>query len=331
PSLFPIILAILQLFPFSQADSQAATKDVRRSAPMVCSRCIRAHEEFLASDAMNGRGSATHDELVAATYIASQLRQYGIAPAAGNGGYISEVPLLRKTITSAPELRFSDAGTGVVLTHGQEMLAVRVGASEINGPLRRIEAAPDSEPTIHAGDLVLLSLKSGSSATPYSVAKKWLAAGATLVMIRETKSFRDYWQPMTEKVYEDKIVLPDVEPEQKGTILVLTDAAFSRLQGLADGTELRFTAPERQERATSWNVIGKLAGSDVSLAHEGVLFSAHLDHLGIGKPVNGDSIYNGADDDASGVTAVLELARVLGRTKPRRPVWFVLFGSEEPG
>jgi Zn-dependent M28 family amino/carboxypeptidase len=150
-------------------------------------------------------------------------------------------------------------------------------------------------------------------------------------MIRETKSFRDYWQPMTEKLYGGKIVLPDVEPEQKGTILVLTDAAFSRLQGLADGTELRFTAPERQEHATSWNVIGKLAGSDVSLAHEGVLFSAHLDHLGVGKPMNGDSIYNGADDDASGVTAVLELARVLGQTKPRRPVWFVLFGSEEPG
>src|SRR5271170_5269416 len=57
----------------------------------VCDRCIHAHEEFLASDALQGRGSATHDELVAATYVASQLRQYGIDPAGDNGGYIQRV------------------------------------------------------------------------------------------------------------------------------------------------------------------------------------------------------------------------------------------------
>ena len=63
-----------------------------------------------------------------------------------------------------------------------------------------------------------------------------------------------------------------------------------------------------------------------------MLLSAHLDHLGIGQPVNGDDIYNGADDDASGTTAVLELARVLGSgPRPRRTVIFALFGSEETG
>jgi len=62
------------------------------------------------------------------------------------------------------------------------------------------------------------------------------------------------------------------------------------------------------------------------------LLSAHLDHLGIGVPVNGDDIYHGADDDASGTTAVLELARVLGRRpRPRHTVIFALFGSEETG
>jgi Zn-dependent M28 family amino/carboxypeptidase len=63
-----------------------------------------------------------------------------------------------------------------------------------------------------------------------------------------------------------------------------------------------------------------------------VLLSAHLDHLGIGKAVKGDEIYNGADDDASGTTAVLELARILGKgVRPRRTVIFALFGSEELG
>ena len=80
------------------------------------------------------------------------------------------------------------------------------------------------------------------------------------------------------------------------------------------------------------NVIGILRGSDPVLSRQTILLSAHLDHLGVGREVNGDKIYNGADDDASGVTAVLELAAVLAAdAKPKRAVVFVLFGSEEIG
>jgi len=84
--------------------------------------------------------------------------------------------------------------------------------------------------------------------------------------------------------------------------------------------------------AVTTNVIGILRGRDPKLAKETILLSAHLDHLGIGREVNGDSLYNGADDDASGVTAVLELAAALSKgQRPKRTVVFVLFGSEEIG
>jgi Zn-dependent M28 family amino/carboxypeptidase len=80
------------------------------------------------------------------------------------------------------------------------------------------------------------------------------------------------------------------------------------------------------------NVIAFLPGRDPKLKDEVILLTAHLDHLGIGKPVNGDEIYNGADDDASGCVAVLQLARALTDEKPpKRTVYFVLFGSEETG
>jgi len=80
------------------------------------------------------------------------------------------------------------------------------------------------------------------------------------------------------------------------------------------------------------NVIGVLAGSDATLKDQVLLLTAHLDHLGVGKPVNGDSIYNGADDDASGCVAVLQLARALAAgPPPKRTVLFVFFGSEETG
>ena len=83
---------------------------------------------------------------------------------------------------------------------------------------------------------------------------------------------------------------------------------------------------------TTTNVIGILRGSDLKFGKETVLLSAHLDHLGIGREVNGDNIYNGADDDASGCTAVLELAEALAAgPRPKRTVVFALFGSEETG
>jgi Zn-dependent M28 family amino/carboxypeptidase len=75
-----------------------------------------------------------------------------------------------------------------------------------------------------------------------------------------------------------------------------------------------------------------LAGSDARLKQEAILISAHMDHVGVGREVNGDRIYNGADDDASGVAAVLELARALAAgPKPKRTVIFALFGGEELG
>ena len=80
------------------------------------------------------------------------------------------------------------------------------------------------------------------------------------------------------------------------------------------------------------NVIGILPGSDAQLKDQVLLLTAHMDHLGVGRPVNGDSIYNGADDDGSGCVAVLQLARALAAgPRPKRTVLFVFFGSEETG
>jgi hypothetical protein len=85
-------------------------------------------------------------------------------------------------------------------------------------------------------------------------------------------------------------------------------------------------------RTETWNVVGILRGSDPVAGKQAILLTAHLDHLGIGPRKNGDRIYNGADDDASGTTAVIELARAFaGAARPARTLLFVLFGSEELG
>ncbi len=88
------------------------------------------------------------------------------------------------------------------------------------------------------------------------------------------------------------------------------------------------------DRVSAVNVVGILPGSDLRLRDEAVLVDAHYDHLGIAAtPVNGDSIYNGADDDGSGTVAVLEVARILARaaSAPKRTVVFLLVTGEERG
>jgi hypothetical protein len=93
----------------------------------------------------------------------------------------------------------------------------------------------------------------------------------------------------------------------------------------------RDTFPAAQRRP-GVNVVGIIRGTDPVLSSQVILVDAHYDHLGIGKPVNGDSIYNGADDDASGTTAVIEIARAIAAgPAPRRTILFVATTGEEVG
>jgi hypothetical protein len=96
---------------------------------------------------------------------------------------------------------------------------------------------------------------------------------------------------------------------------------------------LRVRYESTYEDVTSFNVIGKVEGSDPTLKNEYVVHSAHLDHLGVGRAVNGDSIYNGAHDNASGVACALEIARMYAslREKPKRSLLFICLTAEEMG
>jgi Zn-dependent M28 family amino/carboxypeptidase len=86
-----------------------------------------------------------------------------------------------------------------------------------------------------------------------------------------------------------------------------------------------------ETRVESANVVGKFPGADPKLEDEYVVLSAHMDHLGIGPAINGDTIYNGAMDNASGVAALLDVAASLRGTKLRRSLLFVFVTAEEKG
>jgi hypothetical protein len=111
--------------------------------------------------------------------------------------------------------------------------------------------------------------------------------------------------------------------------IVLDKATHAAFAGLADGTKVDFQCALQPGR--TYNALGKLTGSDPAMAAQVILLTAHLDHLGV-RPGAPDPIFNGADDDASGSTAVLELAEAIAKgPRPKRTVMFAWFGSEEAG
>jgi len=89
----------------------------------------------------------------------------------------------------------------------------------------------------------------------------------------------------------------------------------------------------KNSQVESQNVAGLLPGNDPKLKNEYVVMTAHLDHVGVGEPINGDSIYNGAMDDASGIASILEISRLLheSNTKLKRSVLFLAVTGEEKG
>jgi Zn-dependent M28 family amino/carboxypeptidase len=99
---------------------------------------------------------------------------------------------------------------------------------------------------------------------------------------------------------------------------------------LPSRADLDTVPPDR--RLTSVNVLGILRGSDPALVAEYIVVGAHFDHVGIRPAVNGDSIANGADDDASGTVAVIEAARIIAAgPRPKRTILFAAFTGEESG
>jgi Zn-dependent M28 family amino/carboxypeptidase len=114
---------------------------------------------------------------------------------------------------------------------------------------------------------------------------------------------------------------------------VFEEAEASRPKAFALPVRARLKSASRLSSLESPNVLGILRGSDPALARETVVLSAHLDHIGIGREVEGDTIYNGAFDNASGTAGILEIARAFAALprRPRRSILFAAVTGEEKG
>ncbi len=119
-------------------------------------------------------------------------------------------------------------------------------------------------------------------------------------------------------------------PAMRGSGAPAPQASQPRPGAVASWAQWDSLAPVTRLRSA--NVVGVIPGVDPALRDEVVLVTAHYDHIGFGRPVDGDSINNGADDDASGVVAVIEMAKALRRgPRPKRTIVFMAITGEEVG
>lgn len=299
-SALAVVVALLGI------DSRVSAQFFRAPRPTVSEAHVRAHMEFLASDALQGRGSGTRDEWLAASYIASVVRQWGLEPAGDAGGF------LQKVSTARNELRGATLAAGPMrLTHGRDMFVLAMGAPKASGRLTRYVSGVTPQP-----GAVLLVV--GPDQPPPAV-----ATAAAAVVMPETPQTRAQW---TTAMAAPMRVTPAAGRPWR---VVLDATSWLAFAGVPEGTAVDLSADI--EPGTTWNVVARLSGGHRTRAADAILLSAHLDHLGM-QGIQGDVIFNGADDDASGVTAVLELARVLASgSRPDRTILFAWFGSEEAG
>ena len=312
----------------------AQVRRVARSAAPIKERDIRAQLGFLASDALQGRGSGTNNERLAAEYIGSQFRQFGLEPggdadSAGNKEFVQRVTIESTRFSAPPSLTATAGANTQKWEFGRDFLVSFLRAMRISGDLQVIDATG----TPAKGAVVLF--KSLDPQKRQQTIMQAYEAGATAAAVLESegnKRTREAGNPRLPSL--PGRIAGETTSDQPFAVIALKQESLDALAAMGNGAKIEFGGPTQGTEARStWNAVGVLRGSDPRAASQAIVLSAHLDHLGVNETLSGDKIFNGADDDASGCVAVLEMARVFASSarRPRRTIYFVCFGSEESG
>jgi hypothetical protein len=254
----------------------------------------------LAADDMQGRATGQPGQLKAAEFLAGEFRRIGLQPLPGATGFMQEFPAYQTALTSKQ-----------ATLNGVAQPADHVFAHTTQPTLSWMEK----------DEVTVLVLGPNDKVQPHF-----------REILRPEKNVLVVFDPVHEATFKslvERFGQPQLRAEQGGgaasSVWVLAPAP-------AGPVTFRVAATTSTTTQTLRNVVGYLPGHDAAHAAEKVIFSGHYDHLGYLKPVAGDSIANGADDDASGTTAVVALAEYFKkRNDNARSLIFVAFTAEEIG
>lgn len=255
---------------------------------------VKRIESILASDDMRGRRAGTPDIDRAANFIAGEFKKAGLQPVKGNS-FLQGFSMMRPQLTSLK-----------VEMDGKEINAKDVIVNTFDKQVKIDEKSGYELQYIKAGETLRVRLEG------------ILEAKKNIVVFVDTSFFRSF--PRLSAFNGQTFTSDD---EKHNTVVYIL--------GHYQPKEFKIKAELILNETKYANVVGILPGK--SKKNEYVIFSAHYDHLGIARqPQNGDSIYNGANDDAAGTTAVMMLANYFKRVKDNeRTLVFAAFTAEEMG
>lgn len=331
-----------------------------RAAATITPDDVRRRIGVLAHDSMEGRNTPSRGLEKAAGYITAELRRLGLEPGGDAGTFVQRYTMQQIHVDTAASRVSVEGGP----TFGFPTDAVRLfggyDADAVTGPVLLVTGIADDPAALEkhglGGQIVLYVPDTGPDGSYTAPARRTLIRlfqqrPAALVVVSsaddagwarsaaaQTRAGLVAGWSVSEApsavLVRAAAIAPVLERHGHPLPQIATHAAAPLRVVPAPNLHLSVTvAPHVVRETTAPNVVGMLRGSDPTLRNEYIVFSAHMDHVGIGRPVNGDSIYNGADDDASGTAAVLELAEAYARLQPRpkRSMIFLLVSGEEKG
>ena len=294
----------------------------------------------IGGDHFRGREGGTLDELRASAWIVEQLRASGLQPAGDDGTYFQFFHIQRTRLTKTSRLQI---GTHQ-LTHGQDAMILAPGIATVNAPVVFVGTGTPAE--LAGLDLkgkavallfsgtppAELSFRRFLTGTMRDRSAELVKAGAVAVLFISDALAQDYYERWTTGYERGRYDLPGGPNvrvlEQAPTIWLPADALNWLRQ---PGQQLTANLNVESFSYPSVNIVAKVPGTDAKLKAENVLFSTHQDHDGVRKSVAGDSIWNGADDNATGCAALLAIGRAFVSKPARRSALLVFHGAEERG
>jgi hypothetical protein len=296
----------------------------------------------MAGDHFNGREAGTLDELKVSMWLADKAKQAGMSPAGDDGTFFQFFDLYRHQVTANTKLKIGQKEYKL----WSEVLVAETTNTKVEASLLYLGAATKEEiekADIKGKAVVLLASKEGIADDislfdrryPGLVRNKYydllVKKGASaLIMVADELAEQSWSQvepQMTRGIYGIEGIRDKI-----GTTMPVFWVHNSQLEFLKNSKDvLSAQVFAETYKYPSVNVVGKIEGTDSKLKKEYVLFSGHQDHDGVRQKYGQDSIYNGADDNASTCVAMLAIARAYKKQPGKRSVLFVFHGSEERG
>ncbi len=296
---------------------------LRDSLAKINEESVKKTISYLASDELGGRGTPSPGFTIASEYVAKRFEAAGLEPGGVEGWYQNHEIKTTRMPTGGIHIQYSN---GEPIEHFG-LLAATDDRFEYSGAVTEIKLADEFSEGQFKGPVVATETDSpGNRRYLNSVVRasnRLKQAGATALIIVVPEDHMAVGQAK-QSAGKHRVV----NTSQRMAIPVLL------VRELDAGSEVSMDLPAAiASQAVVGNTIGILKGSDETLSKEAILFTAHLDHLGTNPDATGDQIYNGADDDASGVTGVLTLADAFGALpfRPKRSIIFMTLWGEEQG